>query len=576
MKIIVSESASLKSTSLKSANYLRFVLRKLSIQNYAIIEQLELGFSGKLTVITGETGAGKSIVMEALSLVLGERADTNVLFDKAKKCVVEAEFDIHDLDLKIFFEEHDLDADEVLVLRREISAAGKSRAFINDTPVNLSEMKSLGDHLVDMHQQHESQEISTTQFQLSLLDSLAQQEGTVKEFRNQFQKYQQNVLQWQDLQEQHIRETQELDYLNFQLNELSNASLKENEQESLEQEQQQLEHAEEIQRNFSQAVLTLKESEDAIMVRLREVSQSLNGVKRFLPAAEEILRRLESVRIELEDIASEMETRRQDITADPERLQEIQERLDLIFRMQKKHRVNDVKSLIQIAEELQQKLDSISIHTEELEELMQKNSEQKKTLIETAKRISSSRKKQTLKVVQKINSMLQDVGMPNAQIKIGHEALSEEGLNANGLDRFQFLFAPNKGSEFQEIKKIASGGELSRLMLSFKSLIAASTSLPTLIFDEIDSGISGETAMKVSRILKKLSAEHQVICITHLPQIAAKGDLHYFVYKETSQGRTYTRVRELNEEEMIKAIAQMIGGEKTTAAALESARELLN
>lgn len=552
------------------------MLHKLSIQNYAIIEQLELGFSEKLTVITGETGAGKSIVMEALSLVLGERADTNVLFDKAKKCVVEAEFDVHDLDLKSFFEENDLDPDSVLMLRREISAAGKSRAFVNDTPVNLSVMKSLGDHLVDMHQQHESQEISTTQFQLSLLDSMAQQEQEVTDYRNQFLDYRQNVLRWQQLNEQHLKETQELDYLNFQLSELSNASLKEEEQESLEQEQQQLEHAEEIQRTFSQAVLQLRESEDSITLRLRDIANSFSSVKKFLPAAEEIVKRIESARIELEDIASETEGQQQGISVDPERLQEIQQRLDLIFRLQKKHRVNDVASLLKIAEEFLEKISSISIRTEELEELAVNNSEQRKNLVEAAGKISSSRKKQTTKVIQSINSMMKDVGMPHAQIKIDHEELGKAELSMNGLDRFQFLFASNKGSDFQEIKKIASGGELSRLMLAFKSLIASSTSLPTMIFDEIDSGISGETAMKVSRILKKLSSEHQVICITHLPQLAAKGDVHYFVYKEISNGRTYTRVRALNDEEKIRTIAQMIGGEKTTAAALESARELLN
>ena len=552
------------------------MLRKLTIQNYAIIDRLELSFSGKLTVITGETGAGKSIVMEALSLVLGERADINVLFDKAKKCVVEAEFDVHDLDLKNFFEENDLDRDDMLMLRREISAAGKSRAFINDTPVNLSVMKSLGDHLVDMHQQQESQEISTTQFQLSLLDSLAQQEQEVRDYRNQFQTYQQQVLRGQQLSEQHLKETQELDYLNFQLGELSNASLKENEQESLEQEQQQLEHAEEIQRSFSQAVLLLRESEDSVTLRLRDIANSLSSVKKFLPTAEEIVKRIESTRIELEDIASETEGQQHAISADPERLQEIQQRLDLIFRLQKKHRVNDVASLMRIAEEFLEKINSISIRTEELEELAAKNSEQKKNLVETATKISSSRKKQTSKVVQSINGMLKDVGMPHAQIKIDHQGLEETEISMNGLDRFQFLFSSNKGSDFQEIKKIASGGELSRLMLSFKSLIAFSTSLPTMIFDEIDSGISGETAMKVSRILKKLSTGHQVICITHLPQLAAKGDMHYFVYKEISNGRTYTRVRALSDEEKIRAIAQMIGGEKATAAALESARELLN
>lgn len=515
-------------------------------------------------------------MMEALSLVLGERADTAVLFDKAKKCVVEAEFSIHDLDLKVFFQENDLELDEMIVLRREISPAGKSRAFINDTPVNLPVMKLLGDSLVDMHQQHESKEISTSQFQLSLLDSLAQHESEVKAYRKSFVQYQIAIARWSELNGQNLREMQELDYLNFQLNELSDAALNTDEQEILEQEQHQLEHAEEIQKIFSQVILQLKDSEEAVTIRLRDVVHSLGGVKKFLPALEEILKRIESTRIELDDINSEIENQQQAISADPHRLQEIQQRLDLIFRLQKKHRVNDVKSLIQIASDIEGKINSINIQTEELENLGQKNILQKKQLTEAAKKISSARLKQSPNVIQAINSMLKEVGMPHAQISIEHSALKNDELNANGMDHFQFLFASNKGSEFQEIKKIASGGELSRLMLCFKSLIAASTSLPTLIFDEIDSGISGETAMKVSRILKKLSSEHQVICITHLPQLAARGNVHYFVYKETSDNRTYTRVRSLSDEEKIKAVAQMIGGEKVTAAAIESAKELLN
>jgi DNA repair protein RecN (Recombination protein N) len=499
-----------------------------------------------------------------------------VLFDKAKKCVVEAEFKGINPDLKYFFEENDLDPDDVIVLRREISPAGKSRAFINDTPVNLPVMKLLGDSLVDMHQQHESQDISTMRFQLSLLDSLARQDAEVKAYRKSYAQHQMEIARSNELNARHLQETEELDYLNFQLNELSGAGLKLDEQELLEQEQQQLEHAEEIQKIFLQVMLQLRESEDSISMRLREAAHALGGVKKFLPAIEEIQKRIESTRIELDDINSEIENQNQNISADPQRLHEIQQRLDLVFRLQKKHRVNDVRSLIQIAADLEQKINSVSIQTEALEELEQKNRRERKQLVKNAEIISAARLRETPKVTKAINTMLKEIGMPHAQISIEHSALNSDELNANGIDRFQFLFASNKGNDFQDIKKIASGGELSRLMLCFKSLIAASTSLPTLIFDEIDSGISGETAMKVSRILKNLSSEHQVICITHLPQLAAKGDLHYFVYKETSGNRTYTRIRSLNKEEKIKAVAQMISGEKVTAAAMESAKELLN
>lgn len=552
------------------------MLQRISIQNYAIIDELELKFSDQLTVITGETGAGKSILMEALSLVLGERADTMMLFDQSKKCLVEAEFDVSDLDLQTFFEEHDLDEEATLILRREISAAGKSRAFVNDTPVNLSVMKTLGENLVDLHQQHESQEISSSQFQLSVLDSMAQQEDVVKEYKRNFSGFQKKQTELEKLQQQHDREAQELDYLHFQLNELSNAALKENEDKELESEQQQLEHAEEIQRSLSQAVNELKQEDGAVIQHLRGILSSLNALKKFFPAAEEISRRLESVRIELEDVAAEIESHQEKISVNPARLDEIHQRLDLLFRLQKKHRVNEVTALRAIEKELNERISGISLQTEMLEKLMRQAGQQKQLLISRAKKISAGRLKQAPKVVQHINTMLKEVGMIHAQIKSSHEPLSEEELNLQGLDRFEFLFASNKGSAFQSIRKVASGGELSRLMLCFKSLVAASTTLPTLIFDEIDSGISGETAVKVSAILKKLSQNHQVICITHLPQLAAKGHLHYFVYKETLNGRTHTRVRSLTQDEKVKTIAQMISGEKLTTAALESARELLN
>lgn len=552
------------------------MLRKLSIRNYAIIDHLELLFSDKLTVITGETGAGKSIAIEALSLVLGERADASVLFEKEKKCVVEATFDDLSADLKTFFEENDLDFEEHLILRREILPAGKSRAFINDTPVNLSVMKALGDQLVDMHNQHESQELSTSQFQITLLDSLAKQEQVSNQFRSGFFSYQEDLNRSNQLRDQHQRETQELDYLNFQLGELSNAALKADEQESAEQELKQLENAEEIKKSFSAAYSLLQDSEYAIKQQLKEALGLLNNAKKYFPQTEEIITRLESARIELDDIADEIENRQAALTIDPERLDEINMRLDLIYRMEKKHHVSSVSELLMIASGLEAKIQAISIHTDELENLEKKLATEKKELLALAQKISAERRKQIPVVIQTVNKMLKSVGMPHAEIKIEHEFLKNEELNAFGIDRFRFLFASNKGSEFQEIRKVASGGELSRLMLCIKSLIAASTSLPTLIFDEIDTGISGETAMKVSKILKQLATHHQVICITHLPQIAAKGDLHYFVFKETSNARTFTRIRSLDQQEKIKAIAQMISGEKVTPAALESARELLN
>ncbi|MBA3647612.1 MAG: DNA repair protein RecN [Chitinophagales bacterium] len=552
------------------------MLLKLLIQNYAIIERLELFFSEELSVITGETGAGKSIVMEALSLVLGERADQSVLFDREKKCVVEGYFDASRLNLSGFFKQYDLDEDARLIFRREVSASGKSRAFINDTPVNLSVMKELGDQLVDMHSQHQSQELNSSLFPLLLLDSLSKQGDAVKNFTRLFQDYQAHLRRWKELDEQNIRENKELDYLNFQLKEFSSVSLKVDDQVLLEEEQKQLEHAEEIKQQFSSASQLLADREISIIKQLKDVSSLLNSIKKYSAQADQLLDRLDSCRIELDDIASELDERQMELQMDPVRLKEIQQRLDSIYRLEKKHHVNSVSDLLEIANNLRTKIESIHLQTEELKSLELKITSEKKHLIEVSQKISAARLKEVTRVEQTVNSMLKEVGMPHAQIKINHRMLSENQMTSLGLDHFQFLFASNKGSEFHEIRKIASGGELSRLMLCFKSLIAASTSLPTLIFDEIDSGISGETAMKVSRILKQLSSKHQVICITHLPQLAAKGNMHYFIYKELLEGRTYTRVKELNAQEKVKAIAQMISGEKVTAAALESAKELLN
>ncbi len=552
------------------------MLRKLAIRNYAIIDYLELSFSDKLTVVTGETGAGKSIAIEALSLVLGARADASILFEKEKKCVVEATFDTLSPELRIFFTANDLDFEENLILRREILPAGKSRAFINDTPVNLVLMKALGDQLVDMHNQHESQELSTASFQITLLDSLAKQESAARQFRAQFLSYQESLSRAAHLRSQHQRETQELDYLTFQLNELTNAVLKPGEQETAELELKQLEHAEEIKKHFAAAYQLLQESEVAVTYQLKEVSTLLHTAKKFFPQTEMLLTRLESARIELDDIADELEKQQASLTIDPERVQEINHRLDLIYRLQKKHHADSIKALLDIADGLDAKIQAISIRTDELDQLEKKLAMAKEELLLTARKLSAERQKQVPIVIQSVNKMLKSVGMPHAAIKIEHTTAANDEWNASGIDRFRFLFAANKGSEFAEIRKVASGGELSRLMLCIKSLIAASASLPTLIFDEIDTGISGETAMKVSSILKQLSAHHQVICITHLPQIAAKGDLHYFVFKETSNARTFTRIRNLDPEEKIRAIAQMISGEKVTPAALESARELLN
>ncbi|MGB3076796.1 MAG: AAA family ATPase, partial [Chitinophagales bacterium] len=376
------------------------MLRKLSIRNYVIIEQLELLFSDQLTVITGETGAGKSIAIEALSLILGERADASALFDKEKKCVVEATFESLSPDLKIFFDENDLDFEKQLILRREVLAAGKSRAFINDTPVNLSVMKSLGDQLVDMHNQHESHELNTTQFQITILDSLAKQESATQEFRMRFLAYQENLKRSNHLRDHHQRETQELDYLSFQLKELANATLKDNEQEPAEQELKQLEHAEEIKKLFAAAYNLLQETDTAIKYQLKEVISLLSSAKKYFPQTEVLISRLESARIELDDISDEIASSQSILNVDPERLQEITQRLDVIYRLEKKHRVHSVAELLRIASELEVRIQAISIHTDELESLEKKLAVDKKELLAFALLLSNERNKQMPVVMQ--------------------------------------------------------------------------------------------------------------------------------------------------------------------------------
>jgi DNA repair protein RecN (Recombination protein N) len=552
------------------------MLRRLFISNYAIIDHLELTFAQRLTVLTGETGAGKSILIEALSLVLGERADTDVLYDKNKKCIVEAAFHVDRKQFQRFFDENNLDAEEEITLHREISPAGKSRAFINDTPVNLSQLKSLGDLLVDMHIQHETRELITASFQLALLDSLAGQTEQVRDFEKQYQSHATDLKRWEELKLQVKHDEEELDYLRFQTDELSETNLVDGEQQPLEMQLQQLEHAEEIKRLSAEIFLILKEAEPSILSQLQSMIQSFKSLGKMASGFDDLLQRVESSRIDLEDISDELEKRTAGLEVNGEQHEEIQQRLDLIYRLQKKHHVDSIASLLEVLNDLQEKSRRISVDREELELLEKKTGIVRQQLLSQAENFSAARRQQIPLIENRVNGMLDDVGMPNASIRIEHEFLPAHAINLTGVDRFRFLFSANKGSEFLDIKKVASGGELSRLMLCFKSLVAASAQLPTIIFDEIDSGISGETALKVSGLLRQLSTKHQVICITHLPQIAAKGYVHYFIFKETDRHRTYTRVKRLNEDEKIASIAKMISGEKVTAASIASAKELLN
>lgn len=549
------------------------MLQKLVIKNYAIIDHIEVDFSDRINIITGETGAGKSILVGALSLILGQRADMKTLFDKNKKCIVEGIFDLKSYQIQPFFKKNDLDYDDLSIIRREINPVGKSRSFINDTPVNLSVLKQLGEQLVNLHSQHETLALTNTAFQLQLVDAMARHDGLLEDYQKDFLHYIDLKAKLQKLLEK--SSLGDKDYLEFQLNELIEANLEEKEQEQLENELSMQEHAEDIKSNLSKVIGILDESDVSVNIQIKEVSSLLRSIQNFHPALEEISNRLESVSIELQDISSEIENIEGSTTVDEERIEEINDRLNILNKLQQKHRVQTVKALIEIRDDFEEKLQSMEKFKEELEDLQQQLNTIQKVLLEKAQQLHINRSGITDEIETEVKQMLEEVGMPNAQFEVKIDELPFEKITTFGLDKITFLFSANKGSRLAEIKHVASGGELSRLMLVLKSLIASSKSMPTLIFDEIDTGISGETAIKVGRLLEKLGKNHQAIIITHLPQIAGIGEQHFFVHKELKNNKTITKIKALDKDERIKEIAKMIGGEKYTDTALKSAKELL-
>ncbi len=551
------------------------MLSKLRIQNFAIIDEIEIDFSEQLTIITGETGAGKSILLGGLNLILGERAEATSFFDKEKKCVVEGEFDISESEMKDFFEEEGLDFEVNTLVRREIIPGGKSRAFINDTPVTLQVLKKFTSQLVNLHQQHDTLELNEHSFQLKLIDSVASNDELLKRYKNSFRDFKKLEKEIAELQEQLDKAQREQDYIQFQFTELSEANLFEGEQESVEREMNSLTHSEEIKRTLSAVTSLLMNEDGNISDSLRTVLAQLQSAVKYQSDLEELLNRLKSASIEIKDIASELEDREAKLNFSQQRLEELQNRIDVLYRLQKKHRVNSVGELLALQHQFENQLQSLHTDSEKLERGKNELAERRKFLLALAHNLSKKRIGVLTKIEKEVNELLKQAAMPYSQIKFSHSLIGENEFTENGIDNFRLLFASNKGSEFIELNKVASGGELSRLMLCLQSLVAESVSMPTLIFDEIDTGVSGEAAKKVSVILQKLSSQHQVICITHLPQIAGKGDKHFFVYKENQKLRTYTRVRELNTDERILEIARMLSGEKPTEAAMKNAKELM-
>lgn len=549
------------------------MLHKLSIQNYAIIDELEIEFSDKLNVITGETGAGKSIIVGALGLILGERADSTALVNKEKKCIVEGVFDESGKrELKEFLEKNDFDANDEVVVRREIGTNGKSRAFINDTPVTLSQLNELSGLLVDLHQQFDTLELTQHDFQREVLDALAGHAPMLEEYQAIFRTCQQVKKELEELISKKQLFNREADYNSFQFKELEEAGFRENELENIDGELKMLSNAEGIKSTLSKVYFELKESETPVVQHLKTLLGQLNAYSSYHPDLPPLIQRLQSAQIELQDIAGDLDRISSHVSYDPKKIEQLNERLSLGYKLQKKHGVNSTNELIGIQKQLEEKLQAV-LNIDEA--IHQKEKDSDRLFVEATKlasTISDNRHKQSKPLEVKVNKLLAQVGMPNAKLKVD---IKPTELNASGNDNIEFLFDANKSGHYQPVRKVASGGELSRLMLCIKSLVAESIDLATLIFDEIDTGISGEAARQVGIIMKGLAAKRQVISITHQPQIAGKADAHFFVYKEIVKNAVKTNIRRLSADERIITIAKMLSGEKPTAAAMENAREML-
>ncbi|MBS1625588.1 MAG: DNA repair protein RecN [Bacteroidetes bacterium] len=551
------------------------MLRQLSIQNYAIIDDLKVEFDGGVNIITGETGAGKSILLGALSLLLGERADSKVLYDQGQKCVIEAEFDSAG-ETRALFKENDLDYDAVTIIRREIAQSGKSRAFINDTPVNLTVLKALGEKLVNMHSQHETLDLVEAGFQLEVLDALAKNQNLLADYKKAFAAYKKDQSRLDAMVSEYNKAKAESDYVRFQLNELTEAKLEAGEQTALEAEQKTLENVESIKVAIQSAMQILEQSEASAIDLLHEVQSQLRAVIKVHSGIGDLNKRIEATIVELKDISGEFEDIQDKAALDPERLEQVQQRLSVLYRLQKKYSVTDTEQLIDIQAGLQQKVSSFGSSTEAIELLQKQLHQTEQDLRTAAEKLHQNRQKAIASFQKNVEANLHKVGMPNAAFHVDLAKSKNEVLTDNGVSEVKFLFSANKGFAPQEIKEVASGGELSRLMLSIKSQVAAADHLPTMIFDEIDTGISGEVALRVGEIMRTMSRGHQLICITHLPQMARIADRHLYIYKDVSKGKTHTRIKILNHEERIQELAKMIGGEKISEAALASAQELIN
>lgn len=550
------------------------MLTTLSIKNYALIDNLQVDFNSGLTIITGETGAGKSILLGGLSLILGKRADLSSIKDTSKKCVIEATFDIENYNLKPLFVTEDLDYEPQTIIRREILPSGKSRAFINDTPANLSSLQVLGKQLLDIHSQHQTLQLTNDEFQFKVIDALSENSSYILKYAAKLSEFKKLKKALVVLQNQKIEATKELDYNLFLLKELEDAKLVDGEFEALEKEYETLNNIEEISERLTTSHELLSNDEVGVVASLTEIKNQLSKLSAYGENYQAVSNRINSSLIELDDVFSEIENLKDDLEADPNRLQAVNSKLQILHNLMQKHVVTTVSELIENRDDLQEKV----LVTENLDQtILDKETELQAVetqLNELAAKIHKRRKAATPKLVKQLEALLATLGMPNARFNVALK-LSGTFFN-NGKDELEFLFSANKGGQFNELKKAASGGELSRIMLAIKSILTNYTQLPTIMFDEIDTGVSGEISNKMGVIMQAMSKTMQVFTITHLPQIAAKGDIHFKVYKEDINDVTQTQLKRLTTEERTIEIAQMLGGLDVSSSALEHAKQLLN
>ncbi len=549
------------------------MLKKIFVQNYILIDNLTIAFDNNFSVLTGETGSGKSILLGALGLVLGNRADVTSIKTGEQKCIVEAYFDIANYDLKPCFEKYEIDYDDLTILRREITSNGKSRAFINDTPVNLNIIKELGEQLVDIHSQHQTLNIVNREFQLSIVDTVAKNQNLLKEYQKEWEQLQENRKKIEILQAKNLEFKDKFEFISYQYNQLKSAKLTQGEIEELEIEQKQLNNSELIIGNLSASVSLIKSDDTGILSGLKNLENYLNEISDFLPMAADWCSRAESVRIDIQEIVREIENRVTSFEFDPQRLSFLNERVGVIYELLHKHNKQTVDELLELLNKVELELSGFESFDQQLEELKNKEREQLQKVQSIAKEISKTRLEVFPTIESNVTQILQQLGMPLVQFGVENKIVEP---NINGIDQIRLLFSSNKQVAPDEIYKIASGGELSRLMLALKSIMSESKKLPTIIFDEIDIGVSGETADKMANIMSHMSQNMQVISITHLPQVAAKAHKHYLVYKDIDKEVSTSKIRMLTDEEQVIEIARMLSGEQLGKAAIENARELLS